>query len=178
MVNEIEVINMGKTFVLGAVAIGSIGAGLIYLASRFNFPHELPDDKIKTVIDDCLNPVAALGQMGRLYQSSGSQHFQDAEKAPVNSRIEYIELKYIHRCNLDLNHLPLSRLEKIVAKAGKSVAKPCQLATGEFRAEPYDTLEEIKQKGSELGAVAFSFQDAQMIHGDYVFNVLYHKSIN
>ena len=178
MVNEIEIINMGKTFVLGAVAIGSICVCLVYLAGRFNFSHELPSDKIKKVIDDLLEPVTTLGKMEKLYPSSSGKNFQTAEKEPVNSHTEYVEIKTIRSVCLDSKHLPLSRLEKMVDRGLRNVAAHLRSVKGIVgsRTEPYDTLEEIKQKGEELGAEGFSFQSVQMIHGDYVFNVLYHKA--
>ncbi len=168
---------MGQLFVLGGVAVVA-GTGLIYLCGRFTFPQDLPEDKIKKVIDDFLDPVATLGQMKRLYRNESDQTFKTAEKALALAPIEYVEMKIIHSCNLDSKRLPLSRLEKKVAEVGESVAAHLRSATGRVgsRTEPYDTLEEIKRKGEQLGAEAFSFNDAQMIHGDYVFNVLYHKS--
>lgn len=161
--------NLVEIFVNGAIISGIAGTfllGINYLG-RFNFPHDLPDYKIKKVVDESLDSVVKLGQMERLYKKT-------AEKEPVSSSIKYAEIKVIRRCNLDVKRLPLSRLERKVAEVVGGLVKPHPAV--KVKAEPYDTLEEIKQKGEELGAESFSFQNTQMIHGDYVFNVLYHKT--
>ena len=160
-----------------------VGTGLVYLCGRFTFPHEISDFKVEPVVDSILNPVTTLGQMYRLYFNPGEKTFQTVEGKNVQTNIIGTNSKSVRGSRLDPELLPLSRLEKTVARSVRGVVKSLPLATNESYsgAEPYSVtsvLEEIMRGGEQLGAEAFSFNDSKMIHGDYVFNVLYHKVLS